>query len=142
MVSRFQGKEIFLAMCCLFLVMGVILVSLTITEHFGTKKILDDGIQTDCHITELTTRQPSKEEKLLLICEFFDTKNQSHQVRTQDYRGPSPYKIGEKVLVYYYQQDPANAKLNLYSELWGRRDAGIILVTITLFLSGLMAAFI
>jgi hypothetical protein len=122
--------------------MGVALAYLTVNQHFATKKILDHGIQANCRITELTRHTWSRHDKLLPTCEFFDTTNKSHQLKAQNYYWPSPYKIGDTALVYYDQQDPANARLNLYAELWGGRDSGILMVMITLFLSGLMAWFI
>ncbi len=107
-------------MSCLFLLMGIALASLTVTQHFATKRMLDHGMQADYRIIELTRKKWSRHDELLPTCEFFDNTNKSHQLKAQNYYWPSPYKIGDTVPIYYDRQDPANARLNLYAELWGR----------------------
>jgi hypothetical protein len=145
MVARFRGKAIFATMCFTFLIMAIAMAKLSVDQHFDTKKILDLGVQANCRITritKLTRKKGFRHDVELPTCEFVDKTRQARQLTAQSYYLPSHYKIGDIVSIYYDPQNPANARWNSYAELWSGRDSGILVVAITLCLSGLMALFI
>lgn len=88
--------------------------------YFDTKNFLSLAQSTEGTVVELIKKESTDgNDTYAPVFTFEDTKNKTHKVESKSSSYPAAYEVDEKVKVYYLEEEPSEAKLDGYFELWG-----------------------
>lgn len=103
-----------------FIAMAVITLTISFFVYRHAHSFVQSASRAQATITKLTER-PGHDSGTVYypVFRFQDGKGQAHEIDSSSGQYPPAYKVGDTVTVLYQPEQPENAKLDRFFDVWG-----------------------
>jgi hypothetical protein len=109
----------------IYLIIGSIFSLVALGLDFGfyyfyssAKELIDNGVHTKGVVIELATSRSKNSTTYAPVVEFTDRSGEKITFTSNVYSKPASYDVGENVEVLYPKNNPTDAEINSFGQLW------------------------
>lgn len=122
----------------IFIVVGLVLLSLQAKETYKIHKVVSENNLINCAIIGERLSKYSKEEIYVYTIEYVISGKKYH-TDTKNNSSHQEYSVGQELTIFYSSKNPEKAVLNNWDELYGGQVIGYSLSGVFL-IAGLICA--
>ena len=103
-----------------FIAVAVITLTISFFVYRHVHGFVQSASRAQATITKLTERRDHDSDIVYYpVFTFKDSKGQTHEIDSSSGQYPPAYKVGDTVTVLYQPEQPENAKLDSFFDIWG-----------------------